>query len=198
MTSAEHFAKLKAEFVLGVASLEQLPPMDMPEYAFAGRSNVGKSSLINAVCGRRQLARSSVTPGRTQQLNFFNIDDAVYLVDMPGYGYAKASKKDIAQWNALLREYLIGRANLKRVFLLIDGRHGIKENDRDMMELLDETAVSYQLVLTKCDKPKQSELEKTLEKVKAQAAKHAACYPEILKTSAEKDIGIDALRAAFS
>ena len=123
--------------------------MDMPEYAFAGRSNVGKSSLINALTGRKQLARSSVTPGRTQQLNFFNIDDTFYLVDMPGYGYAKASKKDIAEWNHLLREYLIGRANLKRVFMLIDSRRGIMPVDIEMMEMMDETAVSYQIVLTK-------------------------------------------------
>lgn len=182
---------------MGVAKLEQLPPMDMPEFAFAGRSNVGKSSLINALTGRKQLARSSVTPGRTQQLNFFNIDDAFYLVDMPGYGYAKASKKDIAQWNQLLREYLIGRANLKRVFLLIDSRHGIKPNDTDMMDMLDETAVSYQLVLTKADKPKKGELQQIIDKVSERSARHPACYPEILLTSAEKGEGIEALQLAL-
>ena len=197
MSSPASFAKQRADFVIGVASLEQLPDMTMPEYAFAGRSNVGKSSLINALCGRKQLARSSVTPGRTQQLNFFNIDDTLYLVDMPGYGYAKASKKDIAEWNYLLRDYLIGRANLKRVFLLIDSRRGLLENDIEMMDLLDETAVSYQLVLTKTDKLKKGELENVLTRVTEQSQTHGACYPEILVTSAEKGEGLSALRHAM-
>lgn len=197
MSNLSNFAKKRADFIMGVASLEQLPEMDLPEYAFAGRSNVGKSSLINALVGRKQLARSSVTPGRTQQLNFFNIDDTFYLVDMPGYGYAKASKKDIAEWNHLLREYLIGRANLKRVFILIDSRRGMLDNDTQMMELLDETAVSYQLVLTKTDKLKKGELEKMLENVTSQSQTHAACHPDILVTSAEKNKGLEGLRQAL-
>ena len=197
MGTHSHFAKKRADFIIGVASLEQLPEMDLPEYAFAGRSNVGKSSLINALCGRKQLARSSVTPGRTQQLNFFNIDDIFFLVDMPGYGYAKASKKNIAEWNMLLREYLIGRANLKRVFMLIDSRRGIMEVDEEMMELLDETAVSYQLVLTKTDKLKKGELEKVLNRVTEQSKTHGACHPDILVTSAEKNEGLEELRSAL-
>lgn len=198
MADPKHFAKTRADFVMGVAKLDQLPGMDMPEYAFAGRSNVGKSSLINALTGRKQLARSSVTPGRTQQLNFFNIDDHFYLVDMPGYGYAKASKKDIAEWNHLLREYLIGRANLKRVFMLIDSRRGIMPVDIEMMNMLDETAVSYQLVVTKIDKLKKGELDTVLADINEKAAKHPACFPGLIITSAEKGDGMDELRAAFT
>lgn len=198
MTEAQKFAKTRADFVIGVASLEQLPTMDLPEYAFAGRSNVGKSSLINALVDRKQLARSSVTPGRTQQLNFFNIDNRFHLVDMPGYGYAKASKKDIAEWNKLLRDYLIGRASLKRVFMLIDSRRGIMPVDVEMMDMLDETAVSYQLVLTKIDKLKKGELEIIAAATLQTSQTHPACHPELIITSAEKGDGMDELRAALA
>lgn len=170
--------------------------MTLPEIAFAGRSNVGKSSLINALTQRRDLARTSVTPGRTQQLNFFNIDDTFLLVDMPGYGYAKASKKAVAMWNKLVRQYLAGRASLKRVFVLIDSRRGIMDVDLQTMGMLDEAAVSYQLVLTKCDKVKTTEFEKMFAETIATSKKHVACHPEILTTSAHENEGLDALRAA--
>ena len=141
----------KAEFVLGVANLEQLPCTDMPEVAFAGRSNVGKSSIINAVCSQKGLAKTSNTPGRTQQLNFFNLDNKIYLVDLPGYGYAKAPEVQVKQWQQIIFLYLQGRVTLKRVFLLIDARHGIKKADKEVMEMLDKAAVTYQIVLTKID-----------------------------------------------
>lgn len=183
---------------MGVAALDQLPEMSLPEIALAGRSNVGKSSLINALTHRKDLARTSVTPGRTQQLNFFNIDDAFVLIDMPGYGYAKASKREVNTWNKLIRQYLAGRANLKRVFILIDSRRGLMDADFETMALLDETAVSYQLVLTKCDKLKVTELEKIHAETARRSKKHAACHPEIIITSAHKNEGLDALRLAIS
>lgn len=193
--SLKHFAKKRADFVAGTATLDRLPEMTLPEIAFAGRSNVGKSSLINALTQRRDLARTSVTPGRTQQLNFFNIDDTFLLVDMPGYGYAKASKKAVAIWNKLVRQYLAGRANLKRVFVLIDSRRGIMDVDLQTMGMLDEAAVSYQLVLTKCDKVKSKEFETMYAETVATSKKHAACHPEILTTSAHENEGLDELRA---
>ena len=187
-------------FVKGVVSLEGLPQDGRPEIAFAGRSNVGKSSLINALTGRSSLARVSVTPGRTRELNFFTLgkDRALYLVDMPGYGYAQASKSAIKRWTRLIADYLRGRRELKRVFLLIDARHGIKPNDKETMKLLDEAAVSYQVVLTKADKPNASELAAIQEKVAAELAKHPAAYPQIITTSARFGSGIAELRAAIA
>jgi GTP-binding protein len=187
-------------FVKGVVSVADLPKDGRAEVAFAGRSNVGKSSLINALTGRTGLARVSVTPGRTRELNFFTLgkDGALYLVDMPGYGYARASKADIKGWTRLIRDYLRGRRELKRVFLLIDARHGLKPNDKETMKLLDEAAVSYQVVLTKADKPKASELAAVQDKVTSELAKHPAAHPQILTTSARMGGGIEELRAAIA
>jgi GTP-binding protein len=187
-------------FVKGVVSIDDLPKDGRPEIAFAGRSNVGKSSLLNAVTGRTSLARVSVTPGRTRELNFFTLgkNRAFYLVDMPGYGYARAPKAAMKGWARLIRDYLRGRRELKRVFLLIDARHGIKANDTETMDLLDEAAVSYQVVLTKADKPKASELEAVTAKVAETLSKHPAAYPQILSTSARRGNGIEELRAAIA
>jgi GTP-binding protein len=187
-------------FVKGVVRIADLPNDRTPEIAFAGRSNVGKSSLINALIGRTSLARVSVTPGRTRELNFFTLgkDAALYLVDMPGYGYAKASKAQVKGWTRLIDEYLKGRRELKRVFLLIDARHGIKPNDEETMKLLDEAAVSYQAVLTKADKPKASELAAVQAKIASALAKHPAAFPQLITTSARLGSGIPELRAAIA
>jgi len=187
-------------FVKGVVRLDDLPRDGTPEIAFAGRSNVGKSSLINALTGRTSLARVSVTPGRTRELNFFTLgkDASLYLVDMPGYGYAKAPKSQVKGWTRLISDYLKGRRELKRVFLLIDARHGLKPNDQETMKLLDKAAVSYQVVLTKADKPKASEMAGVQAKVAELLAKHPAAYPQILTTSARKRSGIAELRAAIA
>jgi len=189
------------DFSRGSPDLDHLPPDDRPEIAFAGRSNVGKSTLINALVGQRQLARASNTPGRTQELNFFSppISQArVYLVDMPGYGFAEAPKNKVAAWNAVLRGYLAGRRTLLRVFVLIDARHGLKSVDNEILGLLDAAAVSYQVVLTKADKISQRELDKVTEATAKVLAKHPAAYPEIIVTSAEKGGGIDVLRATIA
>jgi GTP-binding protein len=200
ISKGEALCKGPCSFVKGVVRIDDLPQDGRPEIAFAGRSNVGKSSLINALTGRTSLARVSVTPGRTRELNYFTLgkEGAVYLVDMPGYGYARASKSAIKGWTRLIRDYLKGRRELKRVFLLIDARHGIKPSDEETMELLDEAAVSYQVVLTKADKPKASELAAVQAKVKSDVAKHPAAYPEILTTSARMGSGIPELRAAVT
>jgi GTP-binding protein len=200
LARGEALFKAPVTFVKGVVKIDDLPKDGRPEVAFAGRSNVGKSSLINALTRRTALARVSVTPGRTRELNFFSLgkDRALYLVDMPGYGYAKASTSAVKGWTRLIRDYLKGRRELKRVFLLIDARHGIKPNDKETMTLLDEAAVSYQVVLTKADKPKASELAALQAKIAADLAKHPAAYPVILTTSARMGSGIDELRASIA
>jgi len=183
------------DFLMGVAKLDQLPGAFPLEVAFAGRSNVGKSSLLNALTGRRDIARTSNTPGRTRELNFFLVDERLALVDMPGYGYAKAEKKLIAAWQKLVRAYLLGRPGLRRVFVLVDARHGLKPNDLETLNLLDETAVSYQIVLTKADKLKPGERAAihaaTLQKI----AKRPAAHPFVHFTSSAKVDGIAELRA---
>ncbi len=189
-------------FLMGAVSLETLPAADRPEIAFAGRSNVGKSSLVNALTGRKTLARTSNTPGRTQELNFFEMGGAMeapaYLVDLPGYGYAKIERKKVHAWTRLVKDYLRGRPNLRRIMLLIDSRHGLKENDREIMSMLDEAAVNYQLVLTKLDKLKVAERDKMLTKTRADAAKFVACHPVVLATSSEKGWGLSDVRSEIS
>jgi GTP-binding protein len=187
-----------AEFFWAAAKADALPPHDRPEIAFAGRSNVGKSSLINALTGRKALARTSNTPGRTQELNFFNIDDRLTLVDMPGYGYAKVSKEKVAAWTKTIHDYLRGRASLARVYVLIDARHGVKDTDKPVLETLDKAAVSYQIVLTKADELKKSEIEQRLAATREALKKRPAAHPDILLTSSEKGEGIEALRIAIA
>lgn len=193
-----HLFKGSCDFVIGVASLDQLPEAGMNEIAFAGRSNVGKSSLVNALTGRKTLARTSHTPGRTQQLNFFNLADALYLVDLPGYGYAKVSKKQKQKWNHLIRDYLRGRPTLRCVFLLIDARHGLKDSDREIMTMLDEAAVSYRIVLTKSDKTKQAQREKLETEILGELKKHGAGMDEVIFTSAHQQTNIEELRTIIA
>lgn len=185
----------RCDFVLSVANLKQLPSDNLEEIAFAGRSNVGKSSLINALFGQRKLAKTSSTPGRTQQLNYFNLDNKLYVVDLPGYGFAKAPKDIVQNWQKLINTYLVGRANLRRVFLLIDSRHGIKKIDEEIMDMLDKAAVTYQIVLTKIDKISAKELDKVMRNTKAIIEKHTAAHVTILKTSSEKNLYLDNLKA---
>ncbi len=185
------------DFMLGVAGLTQLPEASHPEIAFAGRSNVGKSSLVNALTGRNTLARTSNTPGRTQELNYFNLGDLIYMVDMPGYGYAKVSKEKIATWTALIMSYLKGRPSLRCVFILVDARHGLKSSDKELMDMLDKAAVSYRIVLTKTDKVKDQGLKFITEKIEKDLKTHAAAYPGILLTSSHKEKGIAELRAVI-
>ena len=186
-------------FLKGVASMAQLPAPFAAEVAFAGRSNVGKSSLINALFRRRDVARTSNTPGRTRELNYFLLaDGAMALVDMPGYGYAKAPKSLVRKWQELVRDYLRGRPGLRRVFILVDARHGIKPQDRAAMELLDEAAVNYQIVLTKADKARRDALEKLLRRMEEELASHPAAHPEIHVTSARRKTGLEELRAAIA
>jgi GTP-binding protein len=188
----------EARFIAGASAAVALPGDRLPEIAFAGRSNVGKSSLLNALTGRRALARTSNTPGRTRQINFFDLDRRLMLVDLPGYGYAKASKTEVRHWTVLLRRYLRTRAALRRVCLLIDSRHGIKETDYPLMHMLDDAGVSYQIVLTKTDQVGANELALIAERTRAEMTAHAAAYPEIYLTSALKRRGIAALRATLS
>jgi GTP-binding protein len=190
--------RVPAEFVKGVVAMSGLPPADRVEVCFAGRSNVGKSSLINALTARRNLARASNTPGRTQELNFFALSDSHYLVDLPGYGFANAPKDVVAKWQQLLRAYLGGRSTLRRAFVLIDARHGAKAVDEEIFKLLDKAAVPFQIVLTKADKIKESELDAVLDQVRDAARRHPAAYPELIVTSSEKGRGIDDLRAIIA
>ncbi|HXY99791.1 MAG TPA: ribosome biogenesis GTP-binding protein YihA/YsxC [Stellaceae bacterium] len=185
-------------FVAGATNDDALPAGSLPEVAFAGRSNVGKSSLLNALTGRTALARVSRTPGRTQQLNFFDLGHRLMLVDLPGYGFAQAAKKDMAAWTGLTRRYLRGRAGLRRVLLLIDARHGFKAADQPVLELLDESAVSYQIVLTKIDEVPPAELARCIEAVARDARRHGAAHPTLHLTSARDGSGIAALRAALA
>jgi GTP-binding protein len=188
----------ECRFVMGVRTAEQLPAPQWPEVAFAGRSNVGKSSLLNALTGRKTLARTSNTPGRTQEINFFLLAEALCLVDLPGYGYARASKGEIGRWNRLIQDYLRGRPNLKRVCLLVDARHGLKPADEEVMAGLDKAAVSYQAVLTKADKVKPGELPALLERTAAALARRPAAHPLLIASSAVTGAGVPELRAALA
>ena len=199
--AAERGRKLfagESAFVKGVVAMSGLPAPDRLEVCFAGRSNVGKSSLINALTGSKALARASNTPGRTQEINFFTQGPDLYLVDLPGYGYANAPLKVVEKWQKLLKQYLSGRQTLRRAFVLIDARHGIKPVDDEIMQLLDSSAVTFQCVLTKADKVKAAALDKVLAQVRAGLAKHPAAYPEIVLTSSEKGDGIATLRSIIA
>ena len=187
-----------AEFMLGVTTMGALPPPDLPEVAFAGRSNVGKSSLLNALVGRKALARTSNTPGRTRELNFFQLGETLRLVDLPGYGYAKASRSEVQSWTGLTLDYLRGRAPLRRTCVLIDSRHGLKSVDLETMETLDVAAVPYQVVLTKADKVKPTAAEAMRARVAEAIAKRPAAHPDVLVTSSEKGEGLEALRTTLA
>ena len=187
-----------SEFVKGVVAMDGMPPDDRVEVCFAGRSNVGKSTLINALTGHKALARASNTPGRTQEINFFTQGDSHYLVDLPGYGFANAPVDVVARWQALLKAYLSGRATLRRAFVLIDARHGVKPVDEEIMSLLDTAAVTFQAVLTKADKPKKGGVERALEQTRTKLRAHPAAFPELLVTSSEEKTGIDDLRAVIA
>lgn len=184
----------ETDFLKGVVAMDGMPDADRIEVCFAGRSNVGKSSLINAITGRKSLARTSNTPGRTQEINFFTLADSRYLVDLPGYGFAEAPKAIVQKWQRLLKAYLSGRQTLRRTFVLIDSRHGVKSVDEEILSLLNKSAVTFQVVLTKVDKLKKGELEKVIEQVSAALQKHPAAFPEIVLTSSEKGLGIPTLR----
>ncbi len=188
----------QTDFLKGVVAMDGLPDPDRIEVCFAGRSNVGKSSLINALTGRKGLARASNTPGRTQEINFFTTTDGPYLVDLPGYGYANAPIPVVQKWQRLLKNYLSGRANLRRAFVLIDARHGVKPVDEEILSLLDSSAVTFQVVLTKADKVKEKDMPRILDQVRKALAKHPAAYPEMVLTSAEKGHGVETLRAIIA
>ncbi len=199
--AAEFGRKLFAgetDFLKGVVAMDGMPRADRIEVCFAGRSNVGKSSLINAITGRKSLARTSNTPGRTQEINFFTLTDSHYIVDLPGYGFAEAPVAVVAKWQRLLKAYLSGRQTLRRAFVLIDARHGIKKVDQEILDLLDRSAVTFQVVLTKIDKIKAHEHEKLIAQVSQSLAKHPAAYPEIILTSSEKGLGIPTLRSVIA
>jgi GTP-binding protein len=185
-------------FLKGVVAMDGLPPADRPEVCFAGRSNVGKSTLINALTGRKALARASNTPGRTQEINFFELGTAAYLVDLPGYGYAEAPVDVVGKWQRLLKAYLAGRASLRRAFVLIDARHGAKAVDEEIMSLLDASAVTFQAVLTKADKVRGADLDRALGRTREVLARHPAAFPELIVTSSEKGLGIPTLRATVA
>lgn len=185
-------------FMLGAARLDQLPVSELGEIAFAGRSNVGKSSLINALTGQKNLAKASNTPGRTQQLNYFNLGNKLLMVDLPGYGFAQAPENLVKQWQKMIFAYLQGRVNLKRVFLLIDSRHGIKKVDEEIMKMLDAAAVTYQIVLTKTDKISAKELQKVIFDTQENIKKHGAAHIRLLATSSEKKLGLEELRAEIA
>lgn len=186
------------EFLKGVVAMNGLPPSDRVEVCFAGRSNVGKSSLINALTNRKNLARASNTPGRTQEINFFTTQDGPYLVDLPGYGFAEAPVNVVKKWQELLKSYLSGRVNLRRAFVLIDARHGVKAVDEEILTLLDRSAVTFQAVLTKVDKISKTERDKVVAQVMGALAKHPAAHPEIVVTSSEKGEGVETLRAIIA
>ncbi|PZO65036.1 MAG: YihA family ribosome biogenesis GTP-binding protein [Paracoccus denitrificans] len=186
------------DFVKGVVKMDGLPPSNRPEVCFAGRSNVGKSSLINALTGRKGIARASNTPGRTQEINYFTLGDHGYLVDLPGYGFAQAPVAVVAKWQALLKQYLAGRATLRRAFALIDARHGVKPVDHEILTLLDRSAVPFQVVVTKADKVGRAALDETVKQVEAELQKHPAAFPEIVVTSSEKGVGIATLRSIIA
>ena len=188
----------ETDFLKGVVAMSGMPDADRKEVCFAGRSNVGKSSLINAITGRKALARTSNTPGRTQEINFFTLQDAHYLVDLPGYGFAEAPLPVVEKWQRLLKAFLSGRQTLRRAFVLIDARHGIKKVDQDILSLLDKSAVTFQVVLTKMDKIKASAEPKLIAQVSAALAKHPAAFPEIIATSSEKGMGIATLRSVIA
>lgn len=188
----------ECRFLMGAVSIDTLPPVTVPEVAFAGRSNVGKSSLVNALTGRKTLAKASVTPGRTRELNFFLLGERLRLIDLPGYGYAKAPKKIVQGWTKLTRDYLAGRVSLQRVCVLIDSRQGVMDTDRQTMKLLDSSAVPFQVVLTKMDKLSRAELGEVEASTREAIRKHPAAIPDVIATSSEKGYGIQELRASLA
>ncbi len=198
LEAGRHLFRQRTDFLKGVVAMDGLPVADRVEVCFAGRSNVGKSTLINALTGRKGLARASNTPGRTQEINYFELADSHYLVDLPGYGFANAPVAVVEAWQRLLKAYLAGRPTLRRAFVLIDGRHGIKPVDQEILDLLDRSAVTFQVVLTKVDKVKEKERIQILAQVRDALNRHPAAFPEIVLTSSEKGDGIDTLRAIIA